>query len=214
MEQPRKLNWSKIIIYIASTVVVLTLLDKMFVHSSNRSPQEIREQAARDSINDIRMLPLEVKANSKMLDSLLLTNNEFDDATKRLNLLKSVSAIYFKSQNQSREPTIRKKGKDLGQKITRFQIKQFPQLRKMFVTSKKDILWEEDIEIQAQGRKSDILVLTGGSFAPNKRKKQFMEAINETVHKLRFKKVIFKWYEYDVKNTIYQIDSPTDSEII
>lgn len=79
-------------------------------------------------------------------------------------------------------------------------------LRKRYAALCGSLLWEHDIEVKVTGKNSDCLWLTGGMLAANKNKKAVQETIAESVRMLGFKRVCYKWYEYDDKYTYWDIE--------
>ena len=96
-------------------------------------------------------------------------------------------------------------------KLIKIQRAEFPKYRADFAINIDELLWENDIDAKALGKSNDILELTGGLFATNRGKKQIQESLYESLLRLRFKKVIYKWYKGQNDFSYYKVDSDPDS---
>jgi hypothetical protein len=101
--------------------------------------------------------------------------------------------------------------KELEQKVAKIQLKEFPKLRAAYKKVIHQKLWEENVETGIFGGRNTTIQFTGGIFASNKNKQQMQETLNEILSMLRFKRVNYKWYEYD-EVTYYDLDTPADSD--
>ncbi len=93
------------------------------------------------------------------------------------------------------------------------QVKEFPTMRFDYAYFINKKLWENDIEVKANGYRTSELEFIGGIFAANKNKQIFEDKIENIAKKFRFKKVNYLWYKYDDNYTSYIIDSKSDRYI-
>ena len=103
---------------------------------------------------------------------------------------------------------------NLKSKVQNLQKREFPKLRKAYKEAIYKNLWIEDIETSILGNGNTTLQFTGGIFASNKNKQEFQDALNEILHSLRFKRINYKWYEYDDEYTYYTLKTPKDNELV
>lgn len=111
------------------------------------------------------------------------------------------------------DESIREKGTVLEKKLSAFQVKEFPAMRKEFVRLMDKALWEENIEAKAKGKGNTTIEFVGGYFASNKNIKKTQETIYEQLLNLRFKRVNYLWSEYADEYTYYKVESKNDSEV-
>lgn len=100
--------------------------------------------------------------------------------------------------------------KELKKKLISLQKKEFPLLRKAFGEIMKDVLWEENIDVEVSGT---TITLISGIYADNKAIKLSQEKLSEILGKFRYKRINYKWYKYDEDYSYYKINSKMDSEI-
>lgn len=146
------------------------------------------------------------------IDQKLTKSDEIIDIATNLSWHKSNTALYNEVK-ASKDKAIGGQREVLKQKMVKIQAREFPALRDAYVSSKKDVLGQEHINVSLSGEKKDVLTFTGGMFAPKKAQKEFTKSIEEIVSDLRFKKIVYKWS--DDKNSFadYKIDSKNDTEI-
>lgn len=77
-----------------------------------------------------------------------------------------------------------------------------PKLRKRYIKTLGDKLWEDDIKVKGNGK---TITFIGGVFAANRNIKDFEDKIEDTLKKLGFKRVIYKWVDADVEYTYYDL---------
>ena len=80
-----------------------------------------------------------------------------------------------------------------------------PSFRKRYATVIGENLWDKDIDVSVSGSKKDILWFTGAAFAARKNIKEMQESVSPVLHTLKFKRVCYKWTEYDDDYTYYDI---------
>lgn len=93
------------------------------------------------------------------------------------------------------------------------QAKAYPALRAAWAKTANTVMWENNIEVEAQGRAATSVLFTGGTFANNKNIATVQESISEQVKQLRFKRVKYRWYKHDDEAQYYDIDSPVDTDV-
>ncbi|SDI36015.1 hypothetical protein SAMN05421846_106256 [Chryseobacterium taeanense] len=167
--------------------------------------------------NALSTIPLKTRLenNIKSLKS--------DDFTKDINSLDGIVisiALYkayfqiIKEGKESQNPEEQKLAKQLEQKVSNSQIKNFPKLRAKYAKLIGDKLWENDVDVSVGGVRNINLNLTAHYFASNKNIKESQEALHEMLINLRFKQTNYRWYKGEDEYTYYTIESPKDSEVI
>jgi len=105
-------------------------------------------------------------------------------------------------------------GKKLKSKVSRIQIKEFPNLRKQYAKIVAEKMWENDIEVSANGTGKKYINFSGGVFAANKNKKKFQIQVQEILKMFRFKQARYRWYKEESEYTYYTIYEGKDSELV
>jgi hypothetical protein len=108
---------------------------------------------------------------------------------------------------------INRLGKKLRAKVEACQQKEFPVLRREYARFAKKVLWEDNIEVSIGGNGNRTLELVGGLFASNRNIKQTQETLGEQFKMFRFKRINYKWSEYDDEYTYYSLETPSDKEL-
>jgi hypothetical protein len=108
--------------------------------------------------------------------------------------------------------SIKELSEQLKIKLIKTQKEYFPQLRKEYLESLKDKLWVDDITVSYSGKGFTQFTLTGAVFAANRNKQEFQSGLQPLLEIYRFKKVFYKWYDYD-DGAYYTIDSKNDSDL-
>lgn len=93
------------------------------------------------------------------------------------------------------------------------QAKAYPELRRAWAKAARNVMWENNIEVEAQGKTATTVLFTGGAFANNKNIATIQESVSEQVRQLRFKKVKYKWYEGDDEYQYYDLETPADTDV-
>lgn len=109
--------------------------------------------------------------------------------------------------------SLKSKAEEVEKFIIQNQKKTFPKLRKEYFEIIKKDLWLNDVEVTSSGTGTTRLHFTGGIFAANQNKQDFMNEISSTLHKYRFKRAYYKWYEYDDDGVFYTLESKEDGEL-
>ena len=73
-------------------------------------------------------------------------------------------------------------------------------------------MWENDIEVSANGTGKQYINFTGGIFAANKNKKEFQTQVQKVLNMLRFKQARYRWYKGESEYTYYKMYEGKDSE--
>ncbi|TLV03185.1 hypothetical protein [Dyadobacter luticola] len=146
------------------------------------------------------------------IDQKLAKDDKIPDIATELSWHKSNTALYNEVK-ANKDKAIKEKRKVLEDKMVKIQKKEFPELRDAYVSSKKEILGQEKIEVSLSGDNKEILTFSGDRFAPEKAQKSFTKSIEEIVSDLRFKKIVYKSSDKQKDFADYKIDSKTDTEI-
>jgi len=159
----------------------------------------------------ITQLKREIESLDKGVD--FTGYKESIDAIQMELVLFSAWAINIDEASKSENQEIKSLGEKLKSRVEKIQVAEFPKLRKAYgkIVDKK--LWEQNIEVETLGNSSKTIQFTGAIFANNKNKQDTQETLSELLNLLRFKKVNYKWYEYDDEYTYYELDTAKDSEI-
>jgi len=118
----------------------------------------------------------------------------------------------IKEAEESEETEIKNLGKKLKAKVSRIQIKEFPNLRKQYAKIVANKMWENDIEVSANGTGKKYINFSGGVFAANKNKKDFQTQVQEVLNMFRFKQSRYRWYKGESEYTYYTMYEGKDSE--
>jgi len=121
-------------------------------------------------------------------------------------------AKIIKESEESEESEIKNLGKKLKTKVSRIQIREFPNLRKQYAKIVANKMWENDIEVSANGTGKKYINFSGGVFAANKNKKEFQTQVQEVLNMFRFKQSRYRWYKGESEYTYYTMFEGKDSE--
>jgi tetratricopeptide (TPR) repeat protein len=121
-------------------------------------------------------------------------------------------AKIIKESEESKETEIKNLGKKLKAKVSRIQIREFPNLRKQYAKIVANKMWENDIEVSANGTGKRYINFSGGVFAANKNKKEFQTQVQEVLNMFRFKQARYRWYKGESEYTYYTMYEGKDSE--
>jgi hypothetical protein len=108
---------------------------------------------------------------------------------------------------------IKKESKILRKKLQSLQVKYFPVMRKNYVDFARTTLFDNNIDVSSSGKGSSTVLFVGRYFANNKNISDLQNKLSDMLHKLRFKKTQYKWFEYD-DGYYYTLESPSDNELI
>ena len=180
------------------------------------------DESKTDSVSEtknqsISKIPLKTRLE-KSIKSL-----ESDDITKDINSVDGIVialALYksyfptIKEGKESKNTDEQKLAKQLEQKISNSQVKNFPKLRAKYAKLIGEKLWEENVEVNIGGKRNINLNFTAHYFASNKNIQASQNALHEMLTTLRFKQTNYRWYKGEDEYTFYTIESPKDSEVL
>lgn len=180
------------------------------------------ERQRQDSIAKVEREKIELEKERERYKKELDGMSDFDGGTYRGSVSSIVVEIalfhaWAKLINEGLEHSdseIVNASKKMEAKAKSIQKKEFPKIRKEYGKLMKEEMWEQNIEVKTLGRNYTTLEFIGGIFASNKNKKDVMESLSDMLHKLRFKRVNYKWYKYDDEYTYYTLKSKDDTELI
>jgi tetratricopeptide (TPR) repeat protein len=121
-------------------------------------------------------------------------------------------AKLIKDAEESEETEIQNLGKNLKSKVSRIQVREFPNLRKQYAKIVAKKMWENDIEVSANGTGKRYINFSGGVFAANKNKKEFQTQVQEVLNMFRFNQARYRWYKGESEYTYYTMYEGKDSE--
>ncbi|HWV31915.1 MAG TPA: hypothetical protein VN038_19785 [Dyadobacter sp.] len=166
--------------------------------------------------------PVNKAANENMLLFLQNTISNIDlklkdedsntDLATRLSWHKSNTALYNEAKANT-DKKIAEQREILKKKMIQVQQRDFPELRTVYVKSKKEALEEQHVGIGLSGKHQEILTFEGQMFKPQQVQEDFMKNIYGVVNDLRFKKIVYKWSDAPDGYHNYEIKSKADSEI-
>lgn len=93
------------------------------------------------------------------------------------------------------------------------QATAFPALRKAWVESMDQILWEDNINVKAVNKDASVIKFIGGAYASNKNIKETQEKMAEQMRLLRIKQVRYLWIPSDDEYQYYKLNTPSDREL-
>lgn len=102
----------------------------------------------------------------------------------------------------------------LERKVSALQVREFPLIRKDYVSVLAKEMWENNVDVESLGGNYKTIILTSGIFANNKNKADAQRLIQESLELFRFNQSRYKWYEYDDEYTYYDMESLADSEVV
>jgi len=123
-------------------------------------------------------------------------------------------AKFIVQGDKSNDPEIKKLVSKLRTKVVSLQKKEFPILRKEYGKIVANKLWENDIEVSANGAGYKIINFSGGVFAANKNKQDFQTQVQEILKLLRFSQARYRWYKGADEYTFWNLSSNKDTDII
>ncbi|CAM3962974.1 hypothetical protein FLCU109888_11190 [Flavobacterium cucumis] len=208
--------------HLISGFVLAGFLFMAFGSDDNKKEEETSVEATNKTINttEKKLTDVEIK---EQLDREISSIDKGIDFTSYKESIESIQLelvlfqVWAKKINEAKSSNnngIKELGEKLETKVKKIQVSEFPKLRKAYgkIVAKK--LWVENIEVEVFGNNSKTIQFTGGIFANNKNKQETQETLSEMLNFLRFKKVNYKWYEYDDEYTYYDLDSKNDNEIV
>jgi hypothetical protein len=137
--------------------------------------------------------------------------NSIDELQMDIVVFASWAKI-IKEAEELEDTEIKTLGNKLKSKVSKIQIREFPNLRKQYAKIVANKMWENDIEVYANGTGKRYINFTGGVFAANKNKKDFQIQVREVLKMFRFKQSRYRWYKGEDEYTYYTMYEGKDSE--
>jgi hypothetical protein len=170
----------------------------------------IAEEAKKNQILEQKeQLEREIKSIDKGVE--FADGNSIDALQMDIIVFASWAKI-VKEAEESEDAEIKNLGKKLKSKVSRTQIREFPNLRKQYAKIVAKKMWENDIEVTANGTGKKYINFSGGVFAANKNKKEFQTQVQEVLNMFRFKQSRYRWYKGESEYTYYTMYEGKDSE--
>ena len=180
------------------------------------------EKARQDSIARVEREQKEIDDFKAQLSREIESFKTFNGSTYRedvssiqieIALFATWANIIKKAQNH-KDKEINRLGNTLKTKTIALQKSEFPKLRKNYGDVLKQKLWAENIKVKTKGSGYSTLEFEGGIFASNKNKQDTQQTLSEMLNLLRFKRVNYKWYEYDDEYTYYTLKTGQDGDLV
>jgi hypothetical protein len=204
------------------TTTALTI-DRVLT-SEEKTQQEVEAKTKQEE----HAKALQAEADKKISDQKDRLQKEIEDLNKPLdtkgfrgsvtNLQIELALFYVwaglvDEAKGSTDPGVNSLGKRLATSVRQLQMKEFPLMRKEYAGLMGKTLWEQNIDVYTTSQGSSTLELVGGVLASNKNKSEVHKIIEEGLGLYRFKRVVYKWYEYD-GGSYSDIKSPADGDLI
>lgn len=177
--------------------------------SSTTKSEPVKEQTP-EELNE--QLKREIASFNKPFD-----NKTYDGTVEAIQMeivLFGVWAdIIQKGENSNLEENV-KLAKELKTKVVNLQAKEFPIIRQRYGKIIANKMWEHDITIKTIGTGNTILDFTGAIFATNKNIKEYQTTLNEVLTMFRFKQTRYRWYKGADEYTYYDLNAPSDKELV
>jgi hypothetical protein len=179
------------------------------------------EKARQDSIARVEKEQKEISDFKAQLDREIESIKTFNGSTYRddvssiqieIALFATWSKVIKKAHNH-KDNEINRLGNTLKTKTIALQKSEFPKLRKNYGDILKQKLWAENIKVRTKGTGNTTLEFEGGIFANNKNKQDTQQTLSEILNLLRFKRINYKWYEYDDEYTYYTLKTGQDGDL-
>ncbi|MDO8930074.1 MAG: hypothetical protein Q7W54_13950 [Bacteroidota bacterium] len=123
-------------------------------------------------------------------------------------------AKIIKDAEDHTDKDINRLGEKLKTKVISLQKSEFPKLRKNYGEVLNQKLWTENIKVRTKDTGYTTLEFEGGIFASNKNKQDTQNTLSEILNLLRFKRINYKWYEYDDEYTYYSLITEPDGALV
>lgn len=193
-----------------TTLITLILIVNIFEDKEIKSSSNVKKT---ETISDIEILKTKLKNNIKSLDGSDDINppKSPEEFIIAVALFKAY-AVSINDAKLNKDKEVKILASELENKVVKYQIKNFPKLRKAYYELLREKLWENDIDVSLSGRNNTILRFTGGYFITNKNIASTQETLNEMLYYLHFKKTEYCWYEGG-ELIYYSMDSDNDNEI-
>lgn len=173
---------------------------------------EAKKSAEEEKLKQKEQLEREIKSINDGVD-FSTYRGTVDSLQMELVLFGYWADIIKKGEN-SDDPEIQKLAKQLKSKVVNLQVREFPRLRKEYADVAAKKMWENDIEVYANGTRNRYINFTGGLFAANKNKKVFQEQLHEILTMFRFNQSRYRWYKGADEYTYWTIYEGKDSDLV
>jgi rRNA maturation endonuclease Nob1 len=231
-KKPTKLKvllwWLLINFIIVITFSLLLSNENNDSHPVDENKEEIKSNIDDDNTIQKNQIIVEETEDEKIKEQLLREIESIDKGidfstyhnASKIEILQLELALFnawastIKNGEVSGDVEVQGLAKKLKIKVSNIQIKEFPLLRKQYVKIMAKLLWEEDIEVSANGTSSKYINITGGIFAANKNKQDFQNTIHEVLKQFRFNQSRYRWYKGDDQYTYYTIYEGKDSDLV
>lgn len=179
-----------------------------------------------DSLQTAEKLVLEKEEKEQIKESLKRELESLKDGIDFSNYRGSVESIQIElilfgawanSINDgelSEDSETKKLALLLKKKVKKYQISEFPRLRKDYAKVVANKMWENDIEVYSSGTGNRYINFAGGIFAANKNKKDFQTELQEILTLLRFKQSRYRWYKGEDEYTYWTNYEGKDSDLV
>jgi hypothetical protein len=173
---------------------------------------EAKKAAEEEKLQQKEQLEREIKSINDGVD-FSTYRGTVDALQMELVLFGTWADIIEKGEN-SDDPEIQKLAKQLKPKVVNLQVREFPRLRKEYADVVAKKMWENDIEVYANGTGNRYINFSGGLFAANKNKKDFQEQLHEILTMFRFNQSRYRWYKGADEYTYWTIYEGKDSQLV
>lgn len=173
---------------------------------------EAKKAAEEEKLKQKEQLEREIKSINDGVD--FSTYRGTVDALQMELVLFGTWADIIEKGETSDDPEIQKLAKQLKPKVVNLQVREFPRLRKEYADVVAKKMWENDIEVYANGTGNRYINFSGGLFAANKNKKDFQEQLHEILTMFRFNQSRYRWYKGADEYTYWTIYEGKDSELV
>jgi uncharacterized protein YmfQ (DUF2313 family) len=141
------------------------------------------------------------------------TNETLASLAVKTSYFNDWSELIERAEKNSND-SVRLLAKAFKNKITEIQKTHLPVMRKSFSQITGGDLWEQDVYVTVQGKDNTIINFTGGLFSANKNIADFQNTVVQTLERLRFKEVRYRWYKESDEFTYYKLNSNPDDVIV
>lgn len=123
-------------------------------------------------------------------------------------------ASIINDADKSEDEEVTSLGEKLRERVSKIQIKEFPNLRRKYSKIVANLMWENDISVTSSGTGDKYINFTAGLFAANKNKKQFQTDLQEILNMFRFKQSRYRWYEGEKTYSYYEVFQGKDADLV
>lgn len=173
---------------------------------------EAKKSAEEEKLKQKEQLEREIKSVNAGVD-FSTYRGTVDALLIELVLFGTWANIITEGEN-SDDPEIQKLAKQLKPKVANMQVKEFPKLRKEYANIVAKKMWENDIEVTANGTNYKYINFSGGIFAANKNKQDFQNEVHEVLKMFRFNQSRYRWYKGADEYTYWTIYEGKDSDLV